>query len=56
MAALREEDKALKDEIKAKRDELNKAIERVKEVVKYGEAAVLRLKRPRQILRRKKVK
>jgi len=56
MAALREEDKALKDEIKAKRDELNKAIERVKEVVKYGEAAVAEIEKARQILRRKKVK
>jgi len=53
MAALREEDKALKDEIKAK-EMIKQGNERVKEVVKYEKLQWLRLKRPRQILRRRK--
>ncbi len=40
MSVLKEEEKALNDQIKSKRDSLHKLIERVKMVIKYGEAAV----------------
>ena len=43
MAELKKEDKELHDKLKAKRDELNKAIERAKMVLRYGEEATTQI-------------